>query len=118
METIQRIRSAIGVLKNMSEQQKSGFFRTYDLTKPQKQPKDPAAHQYQALDKLHKWFQAKHSDAGGILVLLTGGGKTFTAVRFLCTEPLSNGYKVLWLAHTHHHARSSIFKSRVRSQAN
>ncbi len=29
----------------MSEQQKSGFFRTYDLTKPQKQPKEPAAHQ-------------------------------------------------------------------------
>ena len=86
----------------MSEQQKSGFFRTYDLTKPQKQPKEPAAHQYQALDRLHKWFYGKHSDAGGILVLPTGGGKTFTAVRFLCTEPLSNGYKVLWLAHTHH----------------
>lgn len=36
----------------MSEQQKSGFFRTYDLTKPQKQPKEPAAHQYQALRML------------------------------------------------------------------
>jgi superfamily II DNA or RNA helicase len=35
-------------------------------------------------------------------VLPTGGGKTFTAVRFLCRAPLSAGYKVLWLAHTHH----------------
>lgn len=86
----------------MSEQQESGFFRKYDLTKPQKQPKDPAAHQHEALGKLHKWFQEKRSDAGGILVLPTGGGKTFTADRFLCTDPLSDGYKVLWLAHTHH----------------
>jgi len=36
------------------------------------------------------------------LVLPTGGGKTLTADRFLCTAPLSDGYKVLWLAHTHH----------------
>lgn len=86
----------------MSEQQESGFFRKYDLTKLQKQPKDPAAHQHQALSKLHKWFQEKRSDAGGIIVLPTGGGKTFTADRFLCTDPLSDGYKVLWLAHTHH----------------
>lgn len=32
----------------------------------------------------------------------TGGGKTFTAIRFLCRTALSDGYKVLWLAHTHH----------------
>ena len=84
----------------MSEQQ--GFYREYDLTQAQKQPKIPAAHQHEALDKLHKWFQKKHSDGGGILVLPTGGGKTLTADRFLCTDPLSDGYKVLWLAHTHH----------------
>lgn len=45
--------------------------------------------------------QGKHAGAG-ILVLPTGGGKTFTAVRFLAEGPLSDGYKVLWLAHTHH----------------
>lgn len=84
----------------MSEQQ--GFYREYNLTQTQKQPKDPAAHQHEALDKLHKWFKKQHSDAGGILVLPTGGGKTLTADRFLCTDPLSDGYKVLWLAHTHH----------------
>ncbi len=32
----------------------------------------------------------------------TGGGKTFTAIRFLCLTAISDGYKVLWLAHTHH----------------
>lgn len=86
----------------MFEQQGSGFFRRYDLTKVQENPKNPAPHQHEALSKLHKWFQEKHSDAGGILVLPTGGGKTLTADRFLCTDPLSHGYKVLWLAHTHH----------------
>jgi superfamily II DNA or RNA helicase len=35
-------------------------------------------------------------------VLPTGGGKTFTAVHFACRLPLSQGFKVLWLAHTHH----------------
>ena len=84
----------------MSEQQ--GFYREYDLTKAQRQPKVPASHQHEALNKLHKWYKTNHSDAGGILVLPTGGGKTLTADRFLCTHPLSDGHKVLWLAHTHH----------------
>ncbi len=81
-----------------------GFFRKYDLTKEQKNPKNPAAHQHEALDKLHKWFQEKPKpkNAGGILVLPPPVGKTFTADRFLCTAPLPKGYKVLWLAHTHH----------------
>ena len=100
----------------MSEQQKISFFRTYDLTKTQKQPQEPAAHQREALDKLYKWFQEKHSNAGGILALPTGGGKTFTAVRFLCREALSDGYKVLWLAHTHHLLEQAFYslESEVR----
>ena len=47
----------------------------------------------------------------------TGGGKTFTAIRFMCEAPLSDGYKVLWLAHTHHlleQAYSSIPRSLSR----
>jgi len=36
------------------------------------------------------------------LVLPIGGGKTFTAQRFLTTLPLSQGHKVIWLAHTYH----------------
>lgn len=86
----------------MTEHKQEGFFRAYNLTATQKEPKQPAAHQYQALNKLQKWYQDKNSNPGGILVLPTGGGKTFAAMRFLCTHPLSHGYKVLWLAHTHH----------------
>ena len=63
----------------------------------------PAAHQHAALTTLHQWFANQLTPpAGGMLVLPTGAGKTFTAMRFLCAGPLSQGYKVLWLAHTHH----------------
>jgi superfamily II DNA or RNA helicase len=68
--------------------------------------KNPAAHQAVAIDHLIKWYNSHpyqlDAGAGGILVLPTGGGKTFTAIRFLCRTALSDGYKVLWLAHTHH----------------
>jgi superfamily II DNA or RNA helicase len=95
----------------MPGQKEHGFFRTYDLTQVQKQPKDPAAHQHEALGKLHEWFQSKPKpdNAGGILLLPTGGGKTFTAAHFLCTDPLPSGYKVLWLAHTHHLLEQAFF---------
>ena len=54
--------------------------------------------------------------SGSILVLPTGGGKTFATVRFLCTSPLSKGYKVLWLAHTHHLLEQAFhaFESEVK----
>jgi superfamily II DNA or RNA helicase len=88
----------------MSEQTVSKFYRKYDLIQARKHgsKKEPAAHQTAALSKVKQWFTDNPTAAGGILVLPTGGGKTFTAVRFLCTGPLSQGYKVLWLAHTHH----------------
>lgn len=64
----------------------------------------PAPHQKAALGHLNKWFDSLSGDKeqGGLLALPTGAGKTFTAVHFLCNGPLSDGYKVLWLAHTHH----------------
>ncbi|WP_437320717.1 DEAD/DEAH box helicase family protein [Sorangium sp. So ce385] len=82
----------------------STWHRHYKLTgaRDHGTGRTPAAHQKEALDKLQTWYRAKPQQAGGILVLPTGAGKTFTAVRFLCTGPLSDGYKVLWLAHTHH----------------
>jgi superfamily II DNA or RNA helicase len=65
--------------------------------------RSPAGHQQRALFELRRWFEAHAGDPGGaILTLPTGGGKTLTAARFLCEGPLSEGYKVLWLAHTHH----------------
>lgn len=81
------------------------FFGEYDLAAARKHgtDKEPASHQKEAIDRLNAWYDKKRRpEAGGILVLPTGGGKTFTAVRFLCRRALSDGYKVLWLAHTHH----------------
>ena len=81
------------------------FYKDYRLLDYRKKPSDkiPAAHQIEALERLHEWFREQRDmHSGGILVLPTGGGKTFTTLRFVCTSPLSKGYKVLWLAHTHH----------------
>ncbi|MGC9517444.1 MAG: DEAD/DEAH box helicase family protein [Methanomicrobiales archaeon] len=83
----------------------SEFYREYDLAKSRKVPSkiNLAYHQTSARNELMKWFEEeKEGYNGGLLALPTGGGKTFTAIRFLCQGPLSEGYKVLWLAHTHH----------------
>jgi ATP-dependent helicase IRC3 len=81
------------------------FYWEYDLAIARREPRarQPAAHQREALEQLSRRFEGRARPYdGGILVLPTGGGKTFTAIRFLCTVPLSQGFKVLWLAHTHH----------------
>lgn len=84
--------------------QSSEAFCQFDLARARKSASTigAAPHQQSALQKLTDWMKSSNEKKGGILVLPTGGGKTFTAVRFLCREPLSQGYKVLWLAHTHH----------------
>lgn len=64
--------------------------------------KTPAGHQDRALAALHAWQRRPAGVKGGVLVLPTGGGKTFTATRYLTTGPLTQGHRVLWLAHTHH----------------
>jgi superfamily II DNA or RNA helicase len=84
---------------------KRDFFKVYSLSKCRDhQQETPAAHQAKALAELRRWYESARAGGGGggILVLPTGGGKTFTGVRFLAEGPLSDGYKVLWLAHTHH----------------
>jgi ATP-dependent helicase IRC3 len=89
----------------------SAMFRRYDLRRARetKRRRVPAAHQVEALAKLQEWYASRPAGKrGGVLALPTGGGKTFTAVRFLCQEPLSDGYKVLWLAHTHHLLEQAI----------
>lgn len=90
------------------------FALTYELEHHRRRAstRRPAAHQTEALQRMGDWYErharseatSHRADApiGGLLVLPTGGGKTFSAVRFLCERPLSDGYKVLWLAHTHH----------------
>ncbi len=94
-------------------------YHFYNLRLYRKQPseKTPTAHQLEALEKLDDWFKEQHSTkSGGILVLPTGSGKTFTTVHFLCTSPLSKGYKILWLAHAHHLLDQAFdtFKSEVK----
>lgn len=83
---------------------KREFFKVWGLPECRDvRQEDPAPHQAKALGELAKWYEMRGRSGGaGILVLPTGGGKTFTAVRFLAEGPLSDGYKVLWLAHTHH----------------
>lgn len=86
------------------EQPVNRWFRVYplDAERVYGTPRAPAAHQSLALGALRTWYEGAHQPAGGLLVFPTGAGKTFTAMRFLTTGPLSDGYKVLWLAHTHH----------------
>lgn len=90
---------------SQSPEQEVQLIATYNLREARKRPSQrmPAAHQSSALGTLRSWFESSPTDSrGGLMVLPTGGGKTFTAIRFLCSGPLAQGYKVLWLAHTHH----------------
>lgn len=95
-------------MKSLLPLSQNPFVRRFDLDVARRHAdsaRNPRAHQLEALKRLKAWFDVpgkKGSERGGLLVLPTGGGKTFTAVRFLCAWPLSEGYKVLWLAHTHH----------------
>jgi superfamily II DNA or RNA helicase len=64
--------------------------------------KYPVLHQRNAINSLKEWYRNKtYKDHGALLVIPTGGGKTFVAIRFLCEGPLSDGFKVLWLAESH-----------------
>lgn len=86
------------------EKEKSDFYYEYDLISARKNKSQlpEANHQKEAIKGMKKWFESKEYPSGTIIALPTGSGKTFTAVRFLTKHVLSNEYKVLWLAHTHH----------------
>lgn len=74
-------------------------------TFPNYLPKNPREHQLEAFSAFSKTFNFRdNSFQAGILNFPTGGGKTFTAVRWICTNVLSReeGVKVIWLAHTAH----------------
>lgn len=56
-------------------------------------------HQSDAFRVMNKVFTMPISGYKGTMVVLpTGGGKTFTAVRWLCNNVLSKNIKILWLA--------------------
>ncbi|MCL1794591.1 MAG: DEAD/DEAH box helicase family protein [Oscillospiraceae bacterium] len=64
-------------------------------------PKQPHPHQQKAFTALSNILPTPIKGySGTLLVLPTGGGKTFTAVNWICRHILSAGIKVLWLAQT------------------
>src|SRR4051794_4981781 len=61
--------------------------------------KQPFSHQIESFEKLSSTLPTPIKGyKGTMLVLPTGGGKTFTAVNWICRNILSEGIKVLWLA--------------------
>jgi len=63
--------------------------------------KVPFEHQLDAFDALDKAFVfGKQKGTGGLLVLPTGAGKTFTSVKWVCDNVVPKGIKVLWMANS------------------
>ena len=61
--------------------------------------KQPFPHQKEAFMALSGMLSTPISGyKGTLLVLPTGGGKTYTAINWICRDILSKGIKVLWLA--------------------
>ncbi len=70
---------------------------------PTQLEKSPFSHQSEAFEALGKVFNFRGDTAkSGLLVLPTGAGKTFTAVKWLCTNVLPKNIKILWLAQSFH----------------
>jgi superfamily II DNA or RNA helicase len=64
-------------------------------------PKTPFEHQLDAFDALNRTFTFTNGiGKGGLLVLPTGAGKTFTTVKWLCDQAIKRNIKILWLAHS------------------
>lgn len=88
----------------MNIKEKADSFCSYDLDicRKRKSRRREVRHQKECIESLKSWYENTVSPRGTIVALPTGSGKTFTSIRFLCEYPLSQGYKILWLAHTHH----------------
>lgn len=58
-------------------------------------------HQQEAVEAMTKYFALEEdkADRNGIVVMPTGSGKTFTAVTWLLSQGVANGYRVVWLVH-------------------
>ncbi len=80
------------------------YVRRFVILEPAKQADDdrrPHPYQVEAWDRLGAHL-AEAEGTGifrGLLVMPTGSGKTFTAVRWLLANVLARGERVLWLAH-------------------
>jgi len=65
--------------------------------------KTPFEHQLDAFEALTKTFSVGSGKGkGGLLVLPTGAGKTFTTVKWVCDNIVPRGIRVLWLANSYY----------------
>ena len=58
-------------------------------------------HQQEAVNALSDYYNLEKdiSNRNGLLVMPTGSGKTYTAVTWLLSQGVANGYRVVWLVH-------------------
>jgi len=69
----------------------------FEKNKDKVNPKTPREHQTKAHKEMNKFFLHEQNNTG-ILVLPTGGGKTYTSIYWLLKNIISKNKKVLWLA--------------------
>lgn len=74
--------------------------KSYGIIKPKKgkNTRIPYEHQRDAMNALSKLNEEKVSYSG-LIVLPTGGGKTYTAATWLLKSALDQKKKILWIAH-------------------
>lgn len=90
-------------------------FATLERTGQPSDSRKPHDYQREAWEKLTAHLAQSDSTGvfQGLLVMPTGAGKTFAAVRWLAAHVLSRGLRVLWLAHRHEllqHAAAEIHR--------
>ena len=64
--------------------------------------KKPFFHQLEALKKMESFYDDITVKRSGLISIPTGGGKTFTAVRWIYSCVIPKGIKVIWLVHSIH----------------
>ena len=65
--------------------------------------KTPFEHQLDAFEAMKKCFDFnKERGSGGLLVLPTGAGKTYTTVKWICDNVIPRRIKILWLANSYY----------------
>ena len=80
------------------------FVRRFAIVQPLQQSADsrqPHSYQQEAWDRLgaHAAEAEQTGQFRGLLVMPTGSGKTYTAVRWLITNVIARQGRILWLAH-------------------
>ena len=63
-----------------------------------KSDKQPYDYQEEAIEDLERYFVVKNKKKS-LLQIPTGGGKTYTAVRWLFNSLLHQDYKIVWISH-------------------